>query len=130
MEGFSIPSLETLTVVNSRASVIFSILVPDGAKSIPSKVLNRFVLLPSLTHLELDLSTIRVTPEVLATLSSSGRMHLHSLSLAKYIRLTRESIRNLMINFPVVRELKELNPYGVTSRLVWEGGTGEMAAPT
>lgn len=82
-----------------------------GAKSIPSNVLNRFVLvLPSLTHL--DLSATRVTPEVLATLGSSGRMHLHSLSLAKCIRLTGESICNFLIDSPAARELKELNLCG------------------
>lgn len=82
-----------------------------GAKSIPSHILNHFVLaLPSLTHL--DLSATRVTPEVLATLGSSGRMHLHSLSLAKCIRLTGESICNFLIDSPATRELKELNLYG------------------
>jgi len=82
-----------------------------GAKSIPSNVLNRFVLaLPSLTHL--DLSATRVTPEVLATLGSSGRMHLHSLSLAKCIRLTGKSICDFLIDSPAARELKELNLYG------------------
>ena len=82
-----------------------------GAKSIPSHVLNHFVLaLPSLTHL--DLSATRVSPEVLATLGSSGRMHLHSLSLAKCIRLTGQSICNFLIDSPATRELKELNLYG------------------
>jgi hypothetical protein len=82
-----------------------------GAKSIPINILNHLVLaLPSLTHL--DLSATRVTPEVLATLGSSGRMHLHSLSLAKCIRLTGESICNFLIDSPAARELKELNLYG------------------
>ena len=82
-----------------------------GAKSIPSNILNHFVLaLPSLTHL--DLSATRVTPEVLATLGSSGRMHLHSLALAKCIRLTGRSICNFLIDSPAARELKELNLYG------------------
>ena len=82
-----------------------------GAKSIPSNILNRFVLaLPSLTHL--DLSATRITPEVLATLGSSGRMHLHSLSLAKCIRLTGQSICSFLIDSPAARELKELNLYG------------------
>ena len=82
-----------------------------GAKSIPGDILNRFVLaLPSLTHL--DLSATRVTPEVLATLGSSGRMHLHSLALAKCIRLTGQSICNFLIDSPAARELKELNLYG------------------
>ena len=82
-----------------------------GAKSIPSHILNHFVLaLPSLTHL--DLSATRVTPEVLATLGSSGRMHLRSLSLAKCIRLTGQSICNFLIDSPAARELKELNLYG------------------
>ena len=82
-----------------------------GAKSIPSHVLNHFVLsLPSLTHL--DLSATRVTPEVLATLGSAGRMHLHSLSLAKCIRLTGQSICSFLIDSPAARELKELNLYG------------------
>ena len=82
-----------------------------GAKSIPSDILNRFVLaLPSLTHL--DLSATRVTPDVLATLGSSGRMHLHSLALAKCIRLTGQSICNFLIDSPAARELKELNLYG------------------
>lgn len=82
-----------------------------GAKSIPSNILNHLVLaLPSLTHL--DLSATRVTPEVLATLGSSGRMHLRSLSLAKCIRLTGQSICNFLIDSPAARELKELNLYG------------------
>lgn len=96
-EPLTLPSLERLCL--------------RGAKSIPSRVLNRFVLaLPSLTHL--DLSATRVTPEVLATLGSSGRMHLHSLSLAKCIRLTGQSICNFLIDSPAARELKELNLYG------------------
>ena len=82
-----------------------------GAKSIPSNILNRFVLaLPSLTHL--DLSATRVTPEVLETLGSAGRMHLHSLALAKCIRLTGRSICDFLIDSPAARELKELNLYG------------------
>jgi len=82
-----------------------------GAKSIPSNILNHFVLaLPSLTHL--DLSATRVTPEVLATLGSSGRMHLRSLALAKCIRLTGQSICSFLIDSPAARELKELNLYG------------------
>ena len=82
-----------------------------GAKSIPSSILNHLVLaLPSLTHL--DLSATRVSPEVLATIGSSGRMRLRSLSLAKCIRLTGESICNFLIDSPAARELKELNLYG------------------
>jgi len=82
-----------------------------GAKSIPSNILNHLVIaLPSLTHL--DLSATRVTPEVLATIGSSGRMHLHSLSLAKCIRLTGQSICNFLIDSPSARDLKELNLYG------------------
>lgn len=82
-----------------------------GAKSIPSNILNHFVLaLPSLTHL--DLSATRVTAEVLTTLGSSSHIHLHSLSLAKCIRLTGQSICNFLIDSPATRELKELNLYG------------------
>ena len=96
-EPLSFPSLQRLCL--------------RGAKSIPSNILNHLVLaLPSLTHL--DLSATRVTPEVLATLGSSGRMHLHSLSLAKCIRLTGQSICNFLIDSPAARELKELNLYG------------------
>jgi len=96
-EPFTFPSLQRLCL--------------RGAKSIPSNILNNFVLaLPSLTHL--DLSATRVSPEVLTTLGSSGRMHLHSLSLAKCIRLTGQSICNFLIDSPATRELKELNLYG------------------
>lgn len=96
-EPLSLPSLQRLCL--------------RGAKSIPSRILNHFVLaLPSLTHL--DLSATRITPEMLATLGSSGRMHLHSLSLAKCIRLTGQSICNFLIDSPAARELKELNLYG------------------
>lgn len=82
-----------------------------GAKSIPSAVLNEFVLaLPSLTHL--DLSGTRVTPEVLASLGSASRLRLYSLSLARCIRLTSESITEFLIDAPAAQNLKELNLYG------------------
>jgi hypothetical protein len=82
-----------------------------GAKSIPPAVLNQFVLaLPSLTHL--DLSGTRVTPDLLASLGSSSRLRLYSLSLARCIRLTSESITEFLIDAPAASDIKELNLYG------------------
>jgi len=82
-----------------------------GAKSVPPAILNEFVLaLPSLTHL--DLSGTRVTPDLLASLGSSSRLRLHSLSLARCIRLTSESITEFLIDAPAAKDIKELNLYG------------------
>jgi hypothetical protein len=82
-----------------------------GAKSVPPAVLNQFVLaLPSLTHL--DLSGTRVTPDLLASLGSSSRLRLYSLSLARCIRLTGKSIAEFLIDAPAAKNIKELNLYG------------------
>ncbi|TFY79211.1 hypothetical protein EWM64_g4799 [Hericium alpestre] len=82
-----------------------------GAKSISPQVLHPFVLaLPSLTHL--DLSCTRVGSEFLADLASSTTIRLQSLSLARCIRLSGESIRDFLISAPAARSIKELNLYG------------------
>ncbi|KAL4064515.1 hypothetical protein V8B97DRAFT_1870180 [Scleroderma yunnanense] len=81
-----------------------------GVKSIQSHVLNRFVLaFPSLTHL--DLSATRVTPELLVSLGGSS-IRLRSLSLARCIRLTGESIKTFMIHAPAAAQIQELTLYG------------------
>jgi hypothetical protein len=82
-----------------------------SVKSIPSNVLNQFVLsLPSLTHL--DLSGTRATSDLLESLTLSSRMRLHSLSLARCIRLSGESITRFLIDAPAARDIRELNLYG------------------
>lgn len=85
-----------------------------GVKSISPRILGHFVLaFPSLTHL--DLSGTRVTPDVLNTLGQSSTMRLRSLALARCIRLTSESIKELLVNSPVTMQLQELNLYGDTT---------------
>ena len=82
-----------------------------GAKSIPPQILNSFVMaFPSLTHL--DLSSTRVGPDILDELASSPTVRLHSLSLARCVRLIGSSIRNFLISAPAARNIKELNLYG------------------
>jgi hypothetical protein len=82
-----------------------------SVKSIPSNVLNQFVLsFPSLTHL--DLSGTRATPDLLGSLSSMRGMQLISLSLARCTRLTSESICEFLIGSPVAEGITELNLYG------------------
>jgi hypothetical protein len=82
-----------------------------GAKSVPPTVLNQFILaLPSLTHL--DISGTRVTPDFLRSFGCSSRLRLKSLSLARCIRLTGESICSFLIDSPVALDIVELNLYG------------------
>lgn len=82
-----------------------------GAKSILPHVLTPFVLaFPSLTHL--DLSGTRVTPDLLYSLGQSSTVRLKSLALSRCVRLTGESIRDLLINSPIASQLRELNLYG------------------
>ncbi|KAG6330322.1 hypothetical protein ID866_8768 [Astraeus odoratus] len=82
-----------------------------GVKSVQPHVLNPFVLaFPSLTHL--DLSATRVTPELLTTLAKSATVQLHSLSLARCIRLTGESIKTFLIHAPAAARIQELSLYG------------------
>ncbi|KAF7424413.1 hypothetical protein PC9H_009720 [Pleurotus ostreatus] len=82
-----------------------------GVKSILPNVLTPLVLsFPSLTHL--DLSGTRATPELLDALGASSSVRLKSLALARCIRLTSESIRDLLVNSPVTSQLQELNLYG------------------
>ncbi|KII89910.1 hypothetical protein PLICRDRAFT_159162 [Plicaturopsis crispa FD-325 SS-3] len=82
-----------------------------GVKSIRPQILSPFVLsFPSLTHL--DLSGTRVTPELLSDLGSSQKMRLHSLALARCIRLTGESIKTFLISSPVTSQMRELSLYG------------------
>jgi len=82
-----------------------------GVKSISPRVLGPFVLaFPSLTHL--DLSGTRVTADILNALGQSSNMRLQSLALARCIRLTGQSIKELLVNSPVTMQLQELNLYG------------------
>jgi len=82
-----------------------------GAKSIPPQILNSFVIaFPSLTHL--DLSSTRAGPDILDELASSPTVRLHSLALARCVRLTGSSIRNFLISAAAARCIKELNLYG------------------
>jgi len=81
-----------------------------GVKSIQPHVLNPFVLaFPSLTHL--DLSATRVTPDLLTALGGST-IRLRSLSLARCIRLTGESIKSFLIHAPAAAQIQELSLYG------------------
>lgn len=81
-----------------------------GVKSIQPHILNPFVLaFPSLTHL--DLSATRVTPDLLTALGGST-IRLRSLSLARCIRLTGESIKSFLIHAPAASQIQELSLYG------------------
>ncbi|KAI6169138.1 hypothetical protein EDD17DRAFT_1525582 [Pisolithus thermaeus] len=81
-----------------------------GVKSIQPHVLNSFVLaFPSLTHL--DLSATRVTPDLLTALANTS-VRLRSLSLARCIRLTGESIKTFLIRAPAAAQIQELTLYG------------------
>lgn len=81
-----------------------------GVKSIQPPVLNSFVLaFPSLTHL--DLSATRVTPDLLTALGNTS-VRLRSLSLARCIRLTGESIKTFLIQAPAAAQIQELSLYG------------------
>ena len=82
-----------------------------GVKSIQSHILTPFVLaFPSLTHL--DLSATRVTPTLLTALGASTSVRLHSLALARCIRLTGSSIRDFLIHAPATAQIRELTLYG------------------
>ncbi|KAF7312322.1 hypothetical protein MIND_00245300 [Mycena indigotica] len=82
-----------------------------GVKSVPSRTLAAFVLaFPALTHL--DLSGTRVSPELLYGLSASTTVRLQSLALARCVKLTGDSITDLLVNSLATKELKELNLYG------------------
>ena len=82
-----------------------------GVKSILPKYLSPFVLaFPCLTHL--DLSGTRVTADILRSLGGSQTLRLKSLSLARCIKLTSESIKWFLVCSPVTSELTELNLYG------------------
>ncbi|KAJ7227128.1 hypothetical protein GGX14DRAFT_628320, partial [Mycena pura] len=82
-----------------------------GVKSVTSRALTAFVLaFPFLTHL--DLSGTRVNPELLAGLSGSRNVRLQSLALARCIKLTGDSITDLLVKSLATSELKELNLYG------------------
>ncbi|XP_006459346.1 hypothetical protein AGABI2DRAFT_218464 [Agaricus bisporus var. bisporus H97] len=81
-----------------------------GVKSILPRYLGPFILaFPSLTHL--DLSGTRVTPEIMDAFALSSTVQLKSLALARCVRLTGQSIRNLLVNSPVTAHLTELNLY-------------------
>lgn len=81
-----------------------------GVKSILPRYLKPFLMaLPSLTHL--DLSGTRVTPDILEALGTRP-LRLKSLGLARCTKLTSESIRHFLVDFPVTTELTELNLYG------------------
>ncbi|KXN91729.1 hypothetical protein AN958_12581 [Leucoagaricus sp. SymC.cos] len=82
-----------------------------GVKSILPRFLGPFLLaFPSLTCL--DLSGTRVTPEILEALGASDTVRLKSLALARCVKLTSESIRDLLVSSSVTAELRELNLYG------------------
>ena len=82
-----------------------------GVKSILPKYLSPFLLaFPCLTHL--DLSGTRVTADILRSLGESQTLHLKSLSLARCIKLTSESIKSFLVCSSVTSELTELNLYG------------------
>lgn len=82
-----------------------------GVKSIQPQILHQFVLsFPSLTHL--DLSGTRVEPELLYALGANDTLRLHSLALARCIRLTGQSIRDFLVQAPAASEIRELTLYG------------------
>ncbi|KAJ7127050.1 hypothetical protein C8R44DRAFT_780301 [Mycena epipterygia] len=82
-----------------------------GVKSVASRTLTSFVLsFPALTHL--DLSGTRASPELLSGLGASRTVRLQSLALARCIKLTGDSIADLLVNSQVTCQLKELNLYG------------------
>lgn len=80
-----------------------------GVKSILPHILTPFILsFPSLTHL--DLSGTRATPELLSALGASSVL-LRSLALARCVKLTSESIREILVDSPATSRLKELSLY-------------------
>ncbi|KAF8896267.1 hypothetical protein BD779DRAFT_1494941 [Infundibulicybe gibba] len=82
-----------------------------GVKSMIPRILAPFLLsFPSLTHL--DLSGTRVTPDIIKSLGDSPTVRLQSLALARCIRLTSASIKELLVDSPVTSGLIELNLYG------------------
>ncbi|KAK7033070.1 hypothetical protein R3P38DRAFT_2920505 [Favolaschia claudopus] len=82
-----------------------------GVKSVASRTLSTFVLaFPNLTHL--DLSGTRVSPELLFSIGASTTVQLQSLALARCIKLTGDSITDLLVRSPTTAGLKELNLYG------------------
>ncbi|KAJ7707774.1 hypothetical protein B0H17DRAFT_1156298 [Mycena rosella] len=82
-----------------------------GVKSVASRTLTCFVLsFPALTHL--DLSGTRASPELLAGLGASRTVRLQSLALARCIKLTGDSITELLVDSNATCDLKELNLYG------------------
>lgn len=82
-----------------------------GVKTIQPDVLHSFVLaFPSLTHL--DLSSTRVTPELLQALGSSTTVRLESLALARCTRLTGDAITDFLVHTRCARNIRHLNLYG------------------
>lgn len=82
-----------------------------GVKSILPKYLSPFLLaFPCMTHL--DLSSTRVTADILRSLGESQTLCLKSLLLARCIKLTSESIKWFLVLSSVTSELTELNLYG------------------
>ena len=81
-----------------------------GVKSILPRFLGPFILaFPSLN--QLDLSGTRVTSEILESLGTSSTVRLKSLALARCVKLSSESIRDILVASPVTMNLKELNLY-------------------
>ncbi|KAF7316887.1 hypothetical protein HMN09_00422600 [Mycena chlorophos] len=82
-----------------------------GVKNVASRTMAAFVLaFPSLTHL--DLSGTRVSPELLYGLANSTTVRLQSLALARCVKLTGDSITDLLVNSVATCQLRELNLYG------------------
>ncbi|KAJ7052624.1 hypothetical protein C8F01DRAFT_1236458 [Mycena amicta] len=82
-----------------------------GVKSVASRTLTAFVMaFPALTHL--DLSGTRVSPELLSGLGASSTVQLQSLALARCVKLSGDSITDLLVNSLATSQLRELNLYG------------------
>ena len=89
---------------------LYNVTVPGGLLS------NLVLAFPNLTHL--DLGGTRATPSLLAGLGRSNTLRLKSLSLARCLSLSSESIRDLLCDAApaVLQDLEELNlHYDATS---------------
>ena len=82
-----------------------------GLASISSRTLSTLVLAcPNLTHL--DLSGTRCGPDLLEGLALSDSIRLTALALGRCVRLTGESIADLLVDAPAVANLTQLSLYG------------------
>ncbi|KAJ7284925.1 hypothetical protein C8J57DRAFT_1432190 [Mycena rebaudengoi] len=86
----------------------------DEGKSSPYRSSDEPLVFPGLRRLGMRgvKSVASRTPELLSALGASNTVRLHSLALARCIKLTGESITDLLVNSFATADLQELNLYG------------------